>query len=184
VIQNKTHEAESIIATLNERSQASFALTVLREDAPIYTLLSGGGASLVTLDVLVDAQLQDSIGNYGEYSGAPTREETEQYTNAILSLLMASSAPRKVLIVAGGVANFTDISITFSGIVDALTEHLGELQKQDILILVRRGGPRHTKGLAHLESFCTEHGLSHIIAGPEKPLPSLALDTKQYLNTN
>ncbi len=47
----------------------------------------------------------------------------------------------KVLIIGGGIANFTDVAATFHGIIDALKEFSETLHKHRISIWVRRGGP-------------------------------------------
>ena len=177
----KSYAAESAIKTLNEQSTASFSLTVFDENASIFTLLSGGGASLVVLDTFVDSGMQLDIANYGEYSGAPTRDETKFYTDELLTLLLASKAPRKVLVIAGGVANFTDISVTFSGIIDSCTEHLEELKRQLVLVIVRRGGPRQVEGLAALKAFFIEHNIPAIVSDPTMPLSQITIEAKKFI---
>lgn len=172
---------EAKVALLDEQSTSSFSLTVLNEDASIFTLLSGGGASLVMLDALVDSGLQDEVGNYGEYSGAPTREETKIYTSIILSMLFNSKAQRKVLVIAGGVANFTDVTTTFQGIVDSCAECLTELKKHKILVLVRRGGPRQAEGIALLNDFFTKHEIGAIVSGPEVSFFEVAINAKDFI---
>ncbi len=169
------------VEALNAQSTASFSLTVFDKNATVFTLLSGGGASLVVLDALVDAGMQELVANYGEYSGAPTREETRVYASALLSLLFASTAPRKVLIIAGGVANFTDITTTFSGIIDSCEEYLEEFKKQSVLVIVRRGGPRQAEGLVRLTVFFTEHNIRSIVSDASMSLPCVALEAKQFI---
>jgi len=52
----------------------------------------------------------------GEYSGAPNEQQTYDYARTILSLMTRVKDPRgKVLIVGGGIANFTDVAATFKG---------------------------------------------------------------------
>lgn len=174
-------EAEKRVSVLDSQSTASFSLTVFNEDASIFTLLSGGGASLVVLDSFVDTGLQSMVGNYGEYSGAPSREETKIYTDVLLSLLFASQAPRKVLVIAGGVANFTDVTTTFRGIVDSCRGYLEEFKKQDVLVRVRRGGPRQAEGLALLKAFFAEHGIEAIVSDASESLSQVAIDAKTFL---
>lgn len=172
---------EHEVRSLNEVSPATFSLTVFSEEAAIYTLLSGGGASLVVLDSLVQEGLQKDIGNYGEYSGAPSQEETKLYTDSILKLLLNSTAKRKVLLIAGGVANFTDVRTTFSGITDSLADKVEELQGQSVLVLVRRGGPHQEEGLQLLRNFLIENKISHKVFGAEMSLSELSKLTKEFL---
>lgn len=110
------------------------------------------------------------IGNYGEYSGAPNADETYEYAKQILSLLIKSTAKKKILLIAGGVANFTDVSVTFKGILRALEERIDELKAQKVAIFVRRGGPQQEKGLKLIRDFVAKHELAGYIAGPELSL--------------
>src|SRR3989344_868712 len=107
---SKTPE-EKAVRELNDRSQASFSLSILNKDGAIFLLLSGGGASLVLADEVHNLGLIKKLANYGEYSGNPGEEETYLYTKQILSLVFKSKAKNKVLVIGGGVANFTDVSI-------------------------------------------------------------------------
>lgn len=175
------NEYEQAVQNLSKQSPATFALKVLSENASIYTLLSGGGASLVTLDTLVHKNLHKEIGNYGEYSGAPNREETKLYTDVILKLLLASKAEHKVLFIVGGVANFTDISTTFSGVVDALAEQVSELQRQKVTVVVRRGGPRQKEGLALIQSFLESACIPHLVESPKATIAEVSEKVYSYL---
>jgi ATP citrate (pro-S)-lyase len=53
----------------------------------------------------------------------------------------------KVLIVGGGIANFTNVAATFKGIIQALKEYKDRLQQHKVRIFVRRGGPNYQEGL-------------------------------------
>ncbi|VDP56987.1 unnamed protein product [Schistosoma curassoni] len=53
----------------------------------------------------------------------------------------------KVLLIGGGIANFTNIAATFKGIVRALTEFKEQLKRHNIRIFVRRAGPNYQEGL-------------------------------------
>jgi ATP-citrate lyase beta-subunit len=160
VVKGKTsHEAEKNIEALAATTPASLKLNVLNENGSLFFLLSGGGGSIVVAD---EAQLEgvgDEIGNYGEYSGGPTREETYLYSREVIQLLLASKAKKKALVIAGGVANFTDIKKTFAGIVDALSESADALRKKGVKVFVRRGGPNEAAGLALMESFLKKEDL-------------------------
>ena len=166
-------EAERIILEQDARSQASLSLHILNPHGAILTLFSGGGASLVAMDSLVSAGLQNDIINYSEYSGAPTRDETSTYVTTLLSVLFASEAPKKVVVIAGGVSNFTDIRETFRGIVDACNQAVDTLTAQHISFVVRRGGPHQDEGLAHLRDFLGEHHIPAVVHGPEISLAEI-----------
>ncbi|OHB19773.1 MAG: hypothetical protein A2854_03945 [Parcubacteria group bacterium RIFCSPHIGHO2_01_FULL_56_18] len=153
------HPAERNIEELAATTPASLKLNVLNENGSLFFLLSGGGGSIVVAD---EAQLEgvgEEIGNYGEYSGGPTREETYLYSRVVLELLLASKAKKKALVIAGGVANFTDVKKTFAGIIDALTESADALRNSHVKVFVRRGGPNESVGLKLMEEFLKKEGL-------------------------
>jgi len=52
----------------------------------------------------------------------------------------------KVLLIGGGIANFTDVAETFKGIVRALRNAQQQLRDGNIKIFVRRGGPNYAEG--------------------------------------
>lgn len=54
------------------------------------------------------------LANYGEYSGAPSEQQTYEYAKTILSLIVKEKHPDgKILIIGGGIANFTNVAATF-----------------------------------------------------------------------
>jgi succinyl-CoA synthetase beta subunit len=165
-----TIEEEQNVVKISEKSPSSFKLEVLNKNGSVWMLLSGGGASLVIADEYNNLGKGNLIGNYGEYSGAPNADETYEYAKQILSLLLKSEAKKKILLIAGGVANFTDVSVTFKGILRTLEEHIKELKAQDIAIFVRRGGPQQEKGLTMMRNFVEKQGLRGYVAGPELSL--------------
>ena len=64
------------------------------------------------------------LANYGEYSGAPNESQTYEYSKTILGLMTrgAVNPQGKILIIGGGIANFTNVADTFKGIARALKE--------------------------------------------------------------
>ena len=50
--------------------------------------------------------------------------------------------------IGGGVANFTDVRVTFKGVVAALKAHQKQLKQQGVKVYVRRGGPHEKDGNA------------------------------------
>lgn len=173
-------EEEKSVDELSAKSQASFKLNVLNPDGSIFMLLSGGGASIVLADEAYNQGKGTELANYGEYSGNPQAEETYLYTKQILRLLLKSKAQKKVLIIAGGVANFTDIRVTFKGIIKALDEVKKELQESGIKVFVRRGGPYQEEGLKLMKEYLKKENLLGIVSGPDMVLTDIvhnALDT-------
>jgi succinyl-CoA synthetase beta subunit len=175
-----TTEEEAVIE-LGARSQASFTLEVMNPEGSIFLLLSGGGASVIVADEVCNEGYGEQLANYGEYSGNPSTEETELYTSQVLSLLTASSAPRKVLIIAGGVANFTDIRATFKGVLMALRKYEQELRHQKVAIYVRRGGPHEVEGLSMIRQYLEEAKIVGSAAGPELPLTDVVSLAIRYV---
>lgn len=169
---SKTKEEEAI-EELSSKSQASFRLVVLNPNGSIFMLLSGGGASIVLADEVYNIGQGKELANYGEYSGNPSAEETYLYTKEILSLLLSSSANNKKLIIAGGVANFTDIRITFKGVIKAIADVKTELLEQRVKVFVRRGGPFEKEGLQMIEDFLKKEDLYGFVTGPSLPLTEI-----------
>lgn len=183
VIEKATHAAEISVKELQKTSPASFKLTVLHPDGALFFLLSGGGGSIVIADEAKLSGVESLIGNYGEYSGGPTREETYLYTRVVLNLMLKSKGKqkKKALIVAGGVANFTDIKTTFSGVVDALQEKSAELRKAQVRVFVRRGGPHEALGLRALEEYLLREKLFGSIHGSDIPITSAVDEAIEYV---
>lgn len=163
-------EEEKSVQEIAQTSQAALSLTVLNPNGSIFLLLSGGGASIVIADEAYNKGHGKDIANYGECSGNPTQEETYLYTKNLLSLLKKSTSHKKVLIIAGGVANFTDVRATFKGIIQALSEEADMLRKESVKVFVRRGGPNQKEGLAQMEAFLKKEDLYGHVAGPEQVL--------------
>lgn len=174
--------AETTIAELNDGSPAAFSFRVLNPDGSIWLLLSGGGASITIADEAANRGKADLIGNYGEYSGGPTREETQLYTEAVLGQVFASSANKKAIVIAGGVANFTDVKKTFAGIIDAFDKHLYKLQSQNIKVYVRRGGPNEKEGLALMEKFLRRHDIYGNVHGSTDVLTVVVDEALEYVD--
>ncbi len=161
------NRAERNIEELAKTSPASFKLTVLNPNGSLFFLLSGGGGSIVIAD---EAELRGAgkeIANYGEYSGGPTREETYLYAKEVIELLLKSKAKRKALIIAGGVANFTDVKQTFMGVIDTLAKNAGKLRKAGVKVFVRRGGPNESEGLSLMKSFLKKENLLGAVHGSD-----------------
>lgn len=175
-------EAEAAVAELNENSTAAFSFRVLNPDGALWLLLSGGGASITIADEAHNAGKAQYIGNYGEYSGGPTTEETYLYAKQVLWQTFQSSALKKALVIAGGVANFTDVKKTFTGIIQALNESLDDCKNQDVKVFVRRGGPNEVEGLALMEKFLKDHGLYGSVHGSDVILTDVIHEALEYVD--
>lgn len=168
VVRSKaTHETERAVEKLAATTPAALSLKVLNKDGGLFFLLSGGGGSIVIADEASARGAGNLLGNYGEYSGGPTREETYLYAKEVLKLMLESKRKKKALVIAGGVANFTDIKSTFAGIIDALTEAAPLMRKTGIKVYVRRGGPNESAGLAHMKAFLQKENLFGSVYGSD-----------------
>eukprot|EP00484_Ammonia_sp_Unknown_P022877 CAMPEP_0197032974 /NCGR_PEP_ID=MMETSP1384-20130603/11505_1 /TAXON_ID=29189 /ORGANISM="Ammonia sp." /LENGTH=1136 /DNA_ID=CAMNT_0042462711 /DNA_START=37 /DNA_END=3447 /DNA_ORIENTATION=- len=174
------HEAkpeEEYIASLDERTGASLKLTVLNPNGRIWTLVAGGGASVIYADTICDLGYSKELGNYGEYSGAPTQDLTQKYAETVIKLLLSAEYENKakppVLIIGGGIANFTDVASTFTGIIDALETYKDELKAKKTLIYVRRGGPNYQRGLKLMRECGVKLGLNIQVYGPETHITAI-----------
>ena len=181
VVARGKHPAEAAVETLAATTPASLKLSVLNEHGSLFFLLSGGGGSIVIADQAELAGFGKEIGNYGEYSGGPTREETYLYTKEVIDLMLASSAKKKALVIAGGVANFTDVKATFAGVIDALDERADELAAGGVRVFVRRGGPNEAEGLSLMCAFLEKAGLLGSLHGSDAVITSAVDDAIAYL---
>ena len=168
-----SHRAEEAVASLASTTPASLKLTVLNQNGSLFLLLSGGGGSIVIADEAKLLGAGAELGNYGEYSGSPSTEDTYLYARTIINAMLDSKAEKKVLIIAGGVANFTDVAKTFKGIILALSEVTGKMQKQGIKVYVRKGGPNQDRGLALMKDFLEKNKILGFVAGPEMVLTEI-----------
>jgi len=174
---------EKFVKDLDEKSGASMKLTVLNPKGRVWTLVAGGGASVVYTDTVFDLGFKDELANYGEYSGNPSTDETYQYAKTILDLMTREKDPRgKILLVGGGIANFTDVAKTFTGIIKALEEYRQKLIDNKVKIYVRRGGPNYQEGLKNMKELGKTLGVPIEVFGPEAHMTSIvpmALKGKQ-----
>ncbi|KAF9101560.1 citrate synthase [Mortierella sp. AM989] len=161
---------EAYVQELDSKTGASLKLTILNKDGRIWTMVAGGGASVVYSDAIAALGQAHELANYGEYSGAPTETQTYEYAKTILDLMTRSSTPHpegKVLIIGGGIANFTNVASTFKGIVRALTEFKQPLIAHKVRIFVRRGGPNYQEGLRSMRQLGESLGVEIQVFGPE-----------------
>ena len=155
---------------IDGRTGASLKLIVLNPRGRIWNLVAGGGASVIYADTVADLGLAKALANYGEYSGDPSREDTYEYTKLILDLMTREKDPKgrpKFLLIGGGIANFTDVAETFTGIIQAIEEYADRLKAVNTRILVRRGGPNYEVGLAKMRALGTALDLPIEVYGPE-----------------
>ena len=169
---------------------ASLKLTVLNAEGRIWTMVAGGGASVVYSDAIAAHGFAHELANYGEYSGAPTEGQTYEYAKTISKFrclyfsgcqktliyarflvdLITRGTPNpqgKILIIGGGIANFTNVAATFKGIIRALKEFKIQLISHQVKIFVRRGGPNYQEGLKAMSLLGESLGVPIRVFGPD-----------------
>jgi ATP-citrate lyase beta-subunit len=162
---------EKAIAEADSKSGASLKLTILNPMGRIWTMVAGGGASVVYADTIADlsGNVAD-LANYGEYSGGPTTGETKFYADTVLDLMTRHKDPKgrdKILIIGGAIANFTDVAKTFTGIIQSFETYAEKMKSVGARVYVRRGGPNYEKGLKDIKEAADRLGLYIEVYGPE-----------------
>ncbi len=166
---------EKAIALADSKSGASLKLTILNPLGRIWTMVAGGGASVVYADTIADfaeangGSVSD-LANYGEYSGGPTTGETKFYADTVIDLMTRNKdalGRDKILIIGGAIANFTDVAKTFTGIIQSFEENAEKMKAHNTKIYVRRGGPNYEKGLKDIKEASDRLGLYIEVYGPE-----------------
>jgi ATP-citrate lyase beta-subunit len=173
---------EEYVEALDAKTGASLKLTLLNPKGRVWLLVAGGGASVIYTDTVVDLGYGKELANYGEYSGDPSTELTYEYTKTLVDLMTREKDPQgrpKYLLIGGGIANFTDVAKTFTGIIQALDEAKEKLKANHVKIYVRRGGPNYKEGLENMRKLGERIGLPLEVYGPETHMTrivSLALE--------
>ena len=182
---------EAYIRELDEKTGASLKLTVLNVKGRIWTMVAGGGASVVYTDCIANYGGAAELANYGEYSGNPNTYLTYEYAQSIIQLMLKHPHPDgKLLIVGGGIANFTDVAETFKvwflvlsfclvssnavqGIIGVFQTFAKEIRENKFKILVRRGGPNSEQGLRAMASLKGSHGLDIQVFGVDTTITAI-----------
>ncbi|KAG9146333.1 hypothetical protein Leryth_008010 [Lithospermum erythrorhizon] len=173
---------EIFIHGLDEKTSASLKFTVLNPKGRIWTMVAGGGASVIYADTVGDLGYASELGNYAEYSGAPNEEEVLQYARVVIDCATANpDGQTRALLIGGGIANFTDVGATFNGIIRALKEKESKLKAARMQIYVRRGGPNYQTGLAKMRKLGEEIGIAIEVYGPEATMTGICKQAIEYI---
>lgn len=160
-------EEERVVQAMDDKSSASLKLSVLNPEGRMWTMVAGGGASVIYADQVVQLGFGDELGNYAEYSGNPKEQETYMYARTLLNLVTRNpDGRRRALICGGGVANFSDIAATLGGLQQALTDFHGKLQMAKVKVFVRRGGPNYKAGLQLMRDLGNNLDIPIEVYGP------------------
>jgi len=159
---------EKQIKNLDESTGASFKFKLLNKNGSIWTLVAGGGASVLYTDAIVNSGYKEQLGNYGEYSGNPSRAYVFKYVDMVLQTILSSNTKEQIyLFVGGGISNFTDVYKTFEGILDGIQKYANKIKKRNIKIFVRRGGLNYKKALTVFQQICEDLDIYCQCFGPE-----------------
>lgn len=118
-LNDNKYAIESYIHNLDLQTGGSLKFKLLNPEGTVWTMVAGGGASVVYTDAIVNLGYKDDLANYGEYSGNPPSELVYKYANAIFKC-MSKVKKAKVLFIGGGIANFTDVRKTFIGLLTSV----------------------------------------------------------------
>ncbi|KAG7362086.1 ATP-citrate synthase [Nitzschia inconspicua] len=164
----KEFPEEAHIRELDAKTGASLKLTILNPQGRIWTMVAGGGASVVYADTISDLGFAHELANYGEYSGAPSMEHTYEYAKTLIGLMTKESNKEgKIFIIGGSIANFTDVAATFAGLIKAIKAYSDVLKQHNVKIWIRRAGPNYQEGLQMMRECSNLTGLDIKIYGPE-----------------
>ena len=176
-------EEEMIVQAMDDKSGASMKLSVLNPDGRMWTMVAGGGASVIYADQVVQLGFGDELGNYAEYSGNPKEQETYLYARTLLNLVTRNpDGRRRALLCGGGVANFSDIAATLGGLQQALTDFHGKLQVAKVKVFVRRGGPNYKAGLQLMRDLGNNLDIPIEVYGPETHMTHIVALGIRWIN--
>eukprot|EP00249_Psilotum_nudum_P016520 c25861_g1_i1 orf=172-1464(+) len=177
--------AEQLVHSMDEKTSASLKFTILNPKARIWTMVAGGGASVIYADTVGDLGYASELGNYAEYSGAPNQEEVLHYARVLIDSATANpDGQGRALIIGGGIANFTDVAATFSGIISAMREKKDHLKAAKMRVYVRRGGPNWQQGLAKMRALSEEIDLPIEVYGPEASMTGICKQAIDYVKAS
>ena len=180
----KTHEGKYIAGdakVILDDEKLKYPKSVIHMNGDIAILASGGGASLLNMDGLLNYGGRPA--NYTEYSGNPPADVVKDLTKQVLN-----KKGLKGCWVVGGIANFTDIYETMRGFIEGLQEIK---PKPSYPIVVRRDGPHSKEAFAMLKKVAREKNFDIHLFGSEismlesaKIIVELAYNKRRYVDLN
>jgi succinyl-CoA synthetase beta subunit len=135
----------------------------------ILPILFGGGASTIIAETLM--QNGGSPIFLSDFGGNPPYERMFGTAKICFEHYLDKAA---LVLILGGKANNTSISITFKAIADALQGYADEHGPISTPVIVGRGGPQLVKGLLTLKDTLESLGLPYVIFGPDTPVTQVA----------
>ncbi|VBB18742.1 hypothetical protein YASMINEVIRUS_1274, partial [Yasminevirus sp. GU-2018] len=169
--ESSVSECEENIKKLDARTGGSLKFTLLNPNGDIWTLIAGGGASVVYTDAVINSGNGHRLANYGEYSGDPQEDLVYEYCMNVFSQMIKVNGP-KILFIGGGIANFTDVAVTFNGVIRAIRDISNTNPEfcTDVTVWCRRGGPNYKQALTNLKTLFEKLMIKHFVSGPNEPI--------------
>ncbi|HHB78317.1 MAG TPA: carboxylate--amine ligase [Saprospiraceae bacterium] len=151
----RTYQGQSDVAVINPKGT-------------ITPFMFGGGANSAATEILSD---RTTIST--DFGGNPPFEKMYNIAEIVYKYWIKNS---NVILVIGGKANNTDIFVTLKAIVDALRDYISEHGKQDIYVVIGRGGPNLIKGMAYAHDMLNNLKIPHRFFGYDSSM----VDVIQY----
>jgi succinyl-CoA synthetase beta subunit len=157
---NATYIAGDAKVILDDEKYNPTERRYIEMNGDIAMMLSGGGASMLLMDALLEAG--GTPANYTEYSGNPPAAVVEELTKKVLG-----KPGLRGCLVAGGAANFTDIYETLSGFLAGLRA----LPTKPVYpIVIRRDGPRRAEAFDMLRAAGEAEGYDFHLYDADTPM--------------
>lgn len=77
------------------------------------------------------------------------------------------------MLIGGGIANFTNVAVTFNGIIHAIRDYQDALRAHAVKIYVRRGGPNYHEGLRAMQELGMSLNLPIFVFGPDTHMTAI-----------
>jgi len=131
----------------------------------ILPILFGGGASTIIVETLM--QNGGSPIFLSDFGGNPPYERMFGTAQICFEHYLDKAS---LILILGGKANNTSISITFKAIADALQGYVDKHGPVATPVIIGRGGPQLIKGLLTMKDTLESLGLPYVIFGPDTPV--------------
>ena len=165
---------EAYNADIDAKTDASLNLTIFNASGRIWTMVAGGEASVIYSGTICALGGSTELDNYGEYSGAPSEQQTYDYPKTIQSMMTREKhTDGKALIIGGGIANFTNVAATFKGRVRAIEVYQTAIKNHGIKICVSRAGPNYQEGLIVMREVGQNLGIPLFVFGPDTHMTAI-----------
>lgn len=135
----------------------------------ILPMLFGGGASTIITETLVQNGGRPIF--LSDFGGNPPYDRMFGTAKICFDHHLRKAS---LLLILGGKANNTSISVTFAAVANALQSYVDEHGPINIPVVVGRGGPQLVKGLLSLKDTLEALGLPYVIFGPDTPVTLVA----------